>query len=103
MSKVERTRRVEVDLLTIWNYIAERNWSAADATLRRIQATAEVLAKNRFAGEAIDEVSPGLRRFTVDSFVIIYRPIPDGVRLIRVGHGSRDFQDLLDGIETQDL
>ncbi len=103
MSRVERTRRVEVDLLQIWNYIAQHNWPAADATLRRIQATSEMLAKNRYAGEAIDDVAPGLRRFTVGSFVIIYRPIPNGVRLIRVSHGSRDFQDLVDGIEPQDL
>lgn len=99
MSKIERTRRVEVDLLQIWTYLAEKNWSAADATLRRIQATAEMLSKNRHAGEAIEEVAPGLRRFTVDHYVILYRPIADGVRLLRVAHGSRELQDFLDGIE----
>lgn len=102
MSKIERTRRAEVDLLRIWTYIAERNWSAADDTLRRIQATAEVLSRNRHAGEAIEDVAPGLRRFTVGNFVIIYRPIPDGVRLLRIGHGSREFQDFIDGIDLNE-
>ncbi len=34
--------------------------------------------------------SRGLRSFTVSPYILFYRPVPDGIRLVRVLHGARD-------------
>jgi toxin ParE1/3/4 len=45
-------------------------------------------------GTACDEYSPGLRFFSVGDFVLFFRPLDDGIRLIRVLHGARRFEGL---------
>jgi toxin ParE1/3/4 len=96
MSRLERTPRAELDLLQVWVYVAERNFPAAEKLLARIEATVELLAKQPMMGERIDRISPGLRRFSVGEYVVAYRPLEDGIRLLRVVHGSRDFQRLIE-------
>ena len=43
-----------------------------------------------------DELSPGLRSVVMGSYLIFYRPLEDGIRLMRVAHGSRDLPSLFD-------
>jgi toxin ParE1/3/4 len=43
----------------------------------------------------------GLRFWTLREFpmyVVIYRPLPDGVEILRVVHGARDLGRLLDAL-----
>ncbi len=35
-------------------------------------------------------MSPNLRSFPIGSYLIFYRPMEDGIQLIRVAHGARD-------------
>ncbi len=99
MSAVQRTRRARVDLLQIWVYVAERNAPAADRTIQRLNTCFAAMGRNPMIGEAIDALAPGLRRLTSGSHVIIFRPIPEGVRLLRVFHASRDIAEMIDGID----
>lgn len=99
MSAVQRTRRARVDLLQIWIYVAERNAPAADRVVHRLNASIAAIGRNPMIGEAIDHLAPGLRRLTTGSHVVIFRPIPEGVRLLRVFHASRDIAEMIDGID----
>jgi toxin ParE1/3/4 len=45
-------------------------------------------------GEAVDHLSPGLRRFTLGNYLLFYRRIGDEIELIRVLHGARDIDQL---------
>jgi toxin ParE1/3/4 len=47
-------------------------------------------------GEAVDNLSPGVRRFVVGNYVLYFEPIDDGIRLLRVVHAARRFDDLLE-------
>jgi len=47
-------------------------------------------------GRRRDELSPGLRSVVMGSYLIFYRPLEDGIRLMRVAHGSRDLPSLFD-------
>ena len=38
------------------------------------------------------ELRPGLRSFPHGDYLIFYRPLRDGVSIVRVLHGSRDAQ-----------
>lgn len=98
MPRIERVRRAWDDLLEIHRYIAVEkvNPAAADRLLRRIDEVLENLARHPEIGQSLDRFNPGLRAFPVGNYILFYRPISDGVRLIRVLHGAREWRDLLD-------
>ena len=45
-------------------------------------------------GEPHDDLARDLRQFTVGSYVTFYQPLADGIRVIHVVHGARDFESL---------
>ncbi|USU03524.1 type II toxin-antitoxin system RelE/ParE family toxin [Sphingomonadaceae bacterium OTU29MARTA1] len=49
-----------------------------------------MLADNPNLGAMWFDGSRGLRSFTVSPYILFYRPVPDGIRLVRVLHGARD-------------
>lgn len=102
MTRVVRTRRTDVDLLQIWIYVAERNVAAADRLANRLEREFHFLAENPLVGESLDRLRPGLRRYTVGSYVVLFEPLPDGVRLLRVVHSSRDIRPLIDDMGEGD-
>jgi toxin ParE1/3/4 len=94
MGRVFRTERARVDLLQIWVYIANDNASAADRLLDRIDATCSQLAQQPLMGEARPELAPDLRSFTVGNYVVYFRPLADGIEVVRVLSGARDVDAL---------
>ena len=54
------------------------------------------LAENPRIGRSREELAPELRSFSFLNYVIFYRPIDAGVEIVRVLHGSRDIEGLLD-------
>jgi toxin ParE1/3/4 len=92
VSQVELTSAAKRDLNAIWSYIAADNLSAADRVVRRIDHFAQKLSRQAGIGVRCDHLAVGLRQFPVRPFdyVIFYRPIDDGIRIIRVLHGRRD-------------
>jgi toxin ParE1/3/4 len=96
MSRLERTHRADVDLLKTWVYVAERDLPAADRLLARLESAAKLLAHQPLMGEVCSPPFTELRRFSVGNYIMVYRPLPDGIRVLRVIHGARDFQSALD-------
>ena len=90
MPVVLRTSRAEGDLFEIWHYIAEDSLRSADRLLDKIAQTCMTLAENPSAGRSRDELADALRSLPVGNYVIFYRPIKDGIVVIRVLHGARD-------------
>ena len=41
-------------------------------------------------GRARDEVFPGIRSLAFGRYVVFFQPVPDGIDVVRVLHGSRD-------------
>ncbi len=79
----------EADLEDIWLYIAADNPPAADRFLERILERCHLLATFPYMGQARPDLLPALRSFPIEDYVIFYRPVPDGVEIIRVLHGKR--------------
>jgi toxin ParE1/3/4 len=96
MARVNRFRRAEEDLLAIADRIAADNPAAAAKWLDRIEGTLSLLASNPLMGEAVDSIRPRLRRFCQGSYVILYEPREKGIDLVRVLHGSRRIEDLIE-------
>lgn len=82
--------RAEADLVDIWNDIAQDSPSRADRMLERSGDTMNRLAAMPFMGQARFDLAPGLRMFPVGNYLIFFRPIEDGIEVIRVLHGRRN-------------
>jgi toxin ParE1/3/4 len=95
MGRIVRTRQAREDVLAIWEYIAADNETAADRLLRRFDETARRLSENPALGSSQARFRQGLRCMPVGNYLIFYEPITDGIRILRVLHGARRWEDLL--------
>jgi toxin ParE1/3/4 len=90
------TPRAEADITAIALYIAEDNPTAAvrwyDDMLRHCRNIGEAPE----LGIARPDVRPDLRTFPTGNYMILYRKIVEGAEIVRVVHGARLWQKLLD-------
>lgn len=89
------TPQAREDVLSIWRYIAADNEPAADKLIDRFSETFEQLARQPDMGTRRDQYRAGLRAFLVGRYAIFYERHADGIRIFRVLHGARRFDDLL--------
>jgi toxin ParE1/3/4 len=91
MSRVVHAARADRDLQRILRHIAIDNLSAALDWLDDMLRVFALLANEPRVGEAVKTRRLGaVRRFTHGNYVIYFRPLRDGVRIVRVFHGARD-------------
>ena len=94
--QIHRTAEAIADLDGIWDYIGRDNPAAADRMLDELLDRLALLAANPELGERQPALADGqYRRFTCRNYVIYYRPLDDGIILVRVLHGARDHEALL--------
>jgi toxin ParE1/3/4 len=81
------------DLDGIYDHIGRslKSPQAADRTIDDIHAACRRYASQPGMGEARPDLGPDLRIFSVGSYVVIYRPLEDGIRALRVFLGRRNF------------
>jgi toxin ParE1/3/4 len=84
------------DLDEIWFYIAQDNADAADKFIHVIVSRFPKLAAMLQMGRQREELSPHLRSFPVGRYVIFYRPMENGIEIVRVLHGARDLPPLFE-------
>lgn len=94
MGEVERRPQAVRDLHEIWDYIAQDNPDAADRLLRLFDEKLRFLSDAPGIGKSREDLGPGLRSFVVGEYVLFFRPIAGGIRLVAALHGRRDI-DLL--------
>jgi toxin ParE1/3/4 len=90
MPKIERSPASISDYEEIWRYIARDNPAAADRLIRTFERQLGVLSTMPGMGREEPVLGAGLRSFPVGNYLIFYRPLEDGVGVIRVLHGARD-------------
>lgn len=90
------------DLLDIWDFIANDSFEKADRFLQKIESQLKILASNPGMGRKRDSLVPNLRSFPVGNYLIFYRPINQGIEVIRVLHGARDIQSLFEEEEDDE-
>jgi len=95
MPRIERFRQAEQDLLLIAQHIAQDAPIAASNWLDEIEAKLSFLSQQPYAGEAVDHIRAGLRRFTHGNYLIFYEPQEFGIALVRIIHGARRLEDLV--------
>lgn len=94
MASVLKRPLAELDLLDIWDYIADDSMDRADEFLDRIEEKLHLLARNPGLGRKRDELLPGLQSFPIGNYVVFYQEIKDGIDVIRILRGSRDIETI---------
>jgi toxin ParE1/3/4 len=89
-NRPRKSPQTEIDLTVIYNFIAGDSVKAANAWLKRIEATFDMLAETPQAGRARDDLAPSLRSFPVGRYMIFYTPVSDGVEVVRVMNSRQD-------------
>ncbi len=90
MPRILKTRAARADYRDIFEYVAEQSWQNAESLLRRFDSRLLILASHHLMGRLRPELGQNLRSFPDGNYVIFYRPIDDGIELIRVLHSARD-------------
>jgi len=89
-NRFRKPSRVDLDLDSIWSFIAADNVGAANRQIDRIGEVFEMLVQNPLAGRARAELGKDLRSFPVGNYIIFYLPLSDGIEVVRVLHGRQD-------------
>lgn len=92
---VIRSSRADQDLIEIWSYVAKDNPNAADRLLRRLDERVQKLQDYPEQGEALPNSNAGMRRIVEGSYLIFYQILDDVIRVVRVLHTSRQWEDVL--------
>jgi len=82
------------DLAEIRHYIRRDKPVAAERQIAAFFETFRALARNAEMGQRRTEFGPGLRVFSVGTYVVVYRPVAQGVEIARVVSGFRDLAAL---------
>ena len=91
MSLYRIARAAQGDLDEIWCHIGSFDVRAADHWLDAVEQRFRMLAMQPRAGQARPDLAPDLRFLPVGNYLIFHRPIEDGVEIVRVIHGARDY------------
>ena len=82
------------DLSDIFDYIARDKPFAAANWIDTIEEKCELIASTPEFGEKRTEYGPDIRSSVVGRYVVFYRPIDDGIEVVRVIPGDRDIRSL---------
>ncbi|CAN5810800.1 type II toxin-antitoxin system RelE/ParE family toxin [soil metagenome] len=80
------------DLAEIWDYVAHGSPEQADKLIERFRLKLQYLAQYNLLGRPRPELADHCRSAPVGRYGIYYRPIEDGIELLRLIHASRDIK-----------
>jgi plasmid stabilization system protein ParE len=85
-----------LDLLEIWEYIAQGDLEAADRVVEEIKEAVAMLANNPWLGhQRRDLATKPVRFWSVYSYLIIYNPDSHPLEVVRILSGYRDVAAML--------
>ncbi len=102
MSRLEIRRQAERDVDEQLVYLAKQSHHAATRFLEAVEATFQLLVESPDRGFLWDSDKNLDRRIHVwpvrgfPKMLVFYRPIEQGIEIIRVLHGARDISTLLE-------
>lgn len=100
MSRLQFSEQARDDVDDIYDYIArrERRPLTADRVVEELYEAcdryASAYAASSHIGTARPDLGTDFRTFTHKRWVIVFRPLDDGIEVMRVLDGSRDFPRL---------
>jgi plasmid stabilization system protein ParE len=98
MARVCWTDRAEESVLEIGRFIIEQTRSRQRGldVILRVEEKCRRYSEFPEGGTLRPDLGPRLRCFPVDSLIVIYRPIEDGIAIILVAHGHQDVRTIVE-------
>lgn len=90
MPSIELRPEADEDLLELSAYVASERPTTSRNWVERIDESFQHRAEYALIARKRPELGADLRSFPVMNVVIVYRPMEDGIELVRVVHESRD-------------
>jgi toxin ParE1/3/4 len=84
------------DLNEIANYFAENSLEAGDRFFRAFNRKCQQLVTFPNSGKSYAAIRPDLRGISLEGYVIFYRILDDGIEILRVVSGRRNFPSLFE-------
>jgi toxin ParE1/3/4 len=84
----------ETDLDGILEFIAHDKPLAAMSFVEKLREKRYLLAANPELGELRQDLAENLRAFSIGNYVIFYRPIQNGVEIVRMVSGFQNLEML---------
>ena len=100
--RILRSPEAERDIVEIGLYIAETSLTYSDLFLESVETTLIALARMPRVGFTRNFRNPkyaDIRIWRVkgfENYLIFYRPITDGIEILRIIHGARDIEILFE-------
>jgi toxin ParE1/3/4 len=91
--KVFVTDKANRDLLRTFAYLVQRNPTAAESLVRRIDEKFIQLSGLPFIGRQRSSLGPGIRSVVVGTHVIFYTVAQDSITIVRVIDGRMDIDE----------
>lgn len=82
------------DLAEIWDYVAQDSLLQADRLIDRFRIRIQYLAHNNLLGRPRTELAKNCRSVPLGKYCIYYRPIDDGIEVLRLLHSARDIRQI---------
>jgi toxin ParE1/3/4 len=57
----------------------------------------ELLARQPGLGRHREELAPAIQSFSIGRYIIFYRAVASAIEIVRVLHGARDIESILEG------
>lgn len=96
MSRCIFTTPARQDLRDIHDYIARDDVEAALRFVQRLEQRCLGIVDMPGMGRRRDDLASGLRSVVEGNYIIVYRPMENGVRILRVLQGSRNLPSQFD-------
>jgi toxin ParE1/3/4 len=84
------------DLNEIADYFAENSLEAGEQFFRAFNRKCQQLITFPNSGKSYAAIRPDLRGLSLENYVIFYRILDDGVEILRVVSGRRNFPSLFE-------
>jgi toxin ParE1/3/4 len=96
MARVLLDQDAKQDLKQLVEHIAveQARPDSARKLAAKIRDECQRFASNPLLGEMREDLFPSLRQFIVRPFVVFYVPFDNGIRVLRIIHGARDYPAL---------
>ncbi len=94
MARVVFSDAAKADLIEIWDYISADSQLQADRLITKFREKLQHLAKWNTMGRPRPEFGKDCRSYPFGKYCFFFRPIDDGIEVIRVIHSARDLDQI---------
>lgn len=94
MARVVYSDAAKADLIEIWDYISADSQFQADRLITKFREKLQHLAEWNTMGRPRPEFGKGCRSYPFGKYCFFFRPVDDGIEVIRIIHSARDLDEI---------